>query len=330
MEISQKEFDKTIIHPVQSFAWAQFRADMGYVEEKFEVNNKGYLVLFKKIPKTNRTIGILTQSNTLNKTVLGRLAMLGKKHQAIFIKIEPYIYESALKENPNKNFRKNLKSFGLVKSKDLYPRFSNIIDLTKSEKELLLDMKSKTRYNIGLAERKEVEVKIDREDDSFEEYLKLLEETTDRQAFYAHTKDYQRKMWIQMRDAGMAYIARAVHENETLSAWILFVFNDRLYYPYGASTRRKQNLMASYLLVWEAIRFGKRNRCNEFEMWGCLGPDPDKDHSWYGLTRFKTGFGGNLVEYVGAHDLILSPFAYKAYLLLDKVRWLWLKMKKSK
>ncbi len=77
--------------------------------------------------------------------------------------------------------------------------------------------------------------------------------------------------------------------------------------------------MASHLLAWEAMRFGKRVRCSEFEMWGCLGPNPNKKHSWHGLTRFKIGFGGELIEYVGAYDLILSSMDYRIYKMADKL-----------
>jgi lipid II:glycine glycyltransferase (peptidoglycan interpeptide bridge formation enzyme) len=168
---------------------------------------------------------------------------------------------------------------------------------------------------------------IDQSDEGFEEYLKLLQETTDRQSFMAHTETYQRALWQMMKAAGIAYLARGVHEGDTLTAWMLFVFNGRLYYPYGASTRRKRNLMASSLVVWEAMKFGKKKGCKEFELWGCLGPNPDSKHSWYGLTRFKTGFGGMLVEYVGAHDLILNKPLYVGYQLADWLRWKVLKKK---
>lgn len=330
MSTNQKDFDKSVIHPVQSTSWGDFREKNSYKVERFEVNNKGYTVLFRPLLPSDKTIGIMTQSNTINKTVIGKLALLGKKHKAIFIKVEPYFYKKADNSNGLKNYRNNLKRYGLKKGKNLYPPFSNIIDLTKSEKELLSEMKSKTRYNLRLAERKGVKVLIDRNDKSFDEYLKLLNETTKRQDFYAHTNSYQRQMWQEMKSAGIAYVARAMHEDETLSAWILFVFNGRLYYPYGASTRRRQKLMASHLLVWEAILFGKKVRCSEFEMWGCLGPNPDKKHPWFGITRFKTSFGGDLIEYVGAYDLVLSPFGYRMYKIADRLRWLWLKLKKKR
>jgi lipid II:glycine glycyltransferase (peptidoglycan interpeptide bridge formation enzyme) len=329
MEINQKDFDKKVIHPVQSYAWGDFREKNGNKVERFEVDNKSYTVLFRPLLPSDKTVGVMTQSNSINKTIIGKLALLGKKHKAIFIKIEPYYYKKINENKTLKNYRNNLKKYGLKKGKNLYPLFSNIINLTKSEPEILSEMKSKTRYNIGLAERKGVKIIIDRNDESFEEYLKLLNETTQRQDFYAHTNSYQKLMWQEMKKAGMAYVARAIHEDDTLSAWILFVFNKRLYYPYGASTRRKQNLMASHLLVWEAIRFGKKLKCGEFEMWGCLGPDPDKKHPWYGLTRFKTSFGGDLVENVGAYDLVLSSMGYRIYQLADKLRWLWLKAKRK-
>jgi lipid II:glycine glycyltransferase (peptidoglycan interpeptide bridge formation enzyme) len=111
-------------------------------------------------------------------------------------------------------------------------------------------------------------------------------------------------------------------------AWIVFVYNDALYYPYGSSSSEHREVMASNLMMWEAIRFGKKLGLKRFDMWGALGPYPDTKDAWFGFHRFKQGYGGDLVEFVGSYDLVIDPFLYQAYKIADKARWLYLRMRK--
>jgi lipid II:glycine glycyltransferase (peptidoglycan interpeptide bridge formation enzyme) len=114
-----------------------------------------------------------------------------------------------------------------------------------------------------------------------------------------------------------------------LVAWILFVFHDYLYYPYGASSTKFKNTMASNLIMWEAIKYGKKLGLKYFDMWGALGHDPDPKDPWFGFHRFKEGYGPIHTEFAGSFDLVINPFAYQFYKIADKVRWLYLRIKKS-
>ena len=86
--------------------------------------------------------------------------------------------------------------------------------------------------------------------------------------------------------------------------------------------------MASNLVMWEAVLFGKKLGLKKFDMWGALGPNPSKNDSWYGFHRFKEGYGAKLTEFVGSFDLVINPMLYGIYKILDKVRWLFLRIKK--
>jgi len=216
----------------------------------------------------------------------------------------------------------NMKKLGMVKGRSLFTKFSFWLDLTKTEAELFAGMKSKTRYNVRLAEKKGVQVVEDSSDKGFEDYWKLMEETTSRQAFFAHDKAYHLKMWQKMKKAGQAHLFKAVYKGEVLSTWIVFILNGVLYYPYGASSREHRELMASNLLAWEVIKFGKEKSCKKFDMWGSLGENPNKNDSWYGFHKFKEGYGGELVEFVGSWDLVISPVLYWMYRLGEGVRWM--------
>lgn len=115
----------------------------------------------------------------------------------------------------------------------------------------------------------------------------------------------------------------------TLASWILFSFHNYLYYPYGASSSQYRNVMASNLVMWEAIKFGKKMGLKYFDMWGALSQNPDPKDPWFGFHRFKQGYGATHREFVGSYDLVINPALYEIYKVVDKARWAYLKLRKS-
>ena len=203
--------------------------------------------------------------------------------------------------------------FGLglkLAARPLFTKYTFILDLTKSEEELLKNMHSKARYNIRVAQRYGVEVGEDNSSVAFEEYLRLMKETTVRQKFYAHTREYHKKMWKILSPKKMARLFIAKYKGQVLTAWILFVFKDTLYYPYGASSSLLREVMASNLMMWEAIRFGKKLGLKKFDMWGALGPNPDPKDPWFGFHSFKEKYGPRHVEFIGSYDLVINSPLY--------------------
>lgn len=321
----RKLFDKLAVHPLQSWAWGEFRRDTGVkltrlIEEKNGKAVATYQITWHRIPKVPFSIGYCPKSTLPSATVMEEITKQAKKHKAIFVKFEPNVKESKKAES---EIEKLSMEINFKRGKSLFTRYSLWLDLTPSEEKLIAGMHSKTRYNVRLAQRKGVKIVEDK--DGFEDYWRLMEETTKRQGFYAHGKSYHRKMWKSMKKSGMGHLLKAVYKGEVLTSWILFVLNGVLYYPYGASSNKHREVMASNLMMWEAIRLGKRYKCKLFDMWGSLGPEPDEKDPWYGFHRFKMGYGPELIKFVGTYDLVVEPGPYTLYGLADKVRWLLLK-----
>lgn len=323
-ESLKKQFDKLASHIIQSWAWGDFRKKTGVGVERigFFKNGKlasAYQITFHKIPFTNFTVAYLPKSKVPEKQVLNFLLDVGKKHNAIFIKLEPNV----TKEDPEAKRVKELLLYkNIIQSpKSIFATQTFLIDLTKSEDELLAAMHHKTRYNIKLAQRRGVKVKEASSSKSFEIFIKLQRETAARQKFFVHPDSYYRKMWQTLKPEGLVHLILAKYKGKVLSAWILFKFGKILYYPYGGSAERHKNLMASNLLAWEAIRLGQRLGCTVFDFWGALGENPDVNDPWYGFHRFKVGYGGKLVEYVGTFDLVINGPLYYLFIFVDKLRW---------
>jgi len=327
-------FNQKAVHPLQSWEWGEFRKKTGVKVERLGFFENGKLektlqLTFHQVPILNRQIAYYPKGFQPDADQIAALQQLAKKHNSIFIKMEPNVCQKIDEKEKNDKTIKFLEKYQIEKGKALFTKYSFQLDLTPSEDELMAGMASKTRYNTRLAAKKGVKVFEDSSDQGLEDYLKILKETTTRQGFYAHTPDYFRKMWKEMRDSGMAHIFKATYENQVLVVWIVFVFNGVLYYPYGASRSIHRELMASNLMMWEVIKFGKKQGCNLFDMWGSLGPNPDPKDPWYGFHRFKKGYGGDLVEFVGTFDLVQDYPIYKVYNLANNLRWKVLRLKKK-
>ncbi|NCN59354.1 peptidoglycan bridge formation glycyltransferase FemA/FemB family protein [Candidatus Microgenomates bacterium] len=321
---SKEVYNKLATHPLQSWEWGEFKKSQGHKVLRlglYEGKNLKEVFQFSfHPPLLSLTIGYLPKSILPNKEVLEKIREICKENRAIFIKIEPNTELSSGKVS-------EFQRLGLTKGKPLFTKYTSVIDLTKPEEEIFKNLKSKTRYNIRLAQKNGVKVQEDNSNKAFVKYLNLVLETTKRQGFYAHDKKYHRDQWKILRPAGISHLLTATFEGKTLASFLLFKFNDILYYPYGASTREHKELMAPTLLMWEAIKFGKRMGCKSFDLWGDIEPNPPANHPYFGFHRFKEGFSPKLVEFVGSYDLVINPTLYQIYQLIDKIRWGILRLK---
>lgn len=296
-----------MIHPLQTKEWGEFRKEWGNIV----VDSPQGLIIFSKIPYTKYTIGTIIRGKNVTEKDIQKIKEVGKKNNSIFIKIEP----NELFDNQKVD---KLKTQGLVQGKTLFTPTSFWIDLTKSEDELLKSFSSKTRYNIRLATRHGVKIKIDNSDKAFEKYLELTDETNRRQGFYSHTNKYHRLMWKHLKGK-IANLLTATYKNEIISTWILFSNDEFLYYPYGASTDKHKEVMANNLMMWEAIKFGKSKGLKKFDLWG--------REEGKGFTKFKEGYNPKVVEFIGSWDIIINKQLYYLYRIAEKIRWIILRLR---
>lgn len=327
-ESEKVAYNKLVSHVIQSWEWGEFRkaAGLDLVRIGHYQGNKmvkAYQLTFHPVPILKQTIGYLPKGPMPDRDMVRALKDLGNQKNAAFIKIEPNVVVS----DQRPVARDQLRKLGLVPSgKSLFAKYNFIIDLTKSDEQILASFSQKTRYNIGIARKKGVQVYESTEDKDFEIYLKLYFETTERQKYFGHTMDYHRKVWQTLKPAGMARVLIAKYQNKPLVAWMLFNFADTFYYPYGGSSVEHRDVMASNLVCFEAIALGKKLKLKYFDMWGALGPEANDSDPWFGFHRFKAGYGPMHVEYVGTFDLILKPALYKTLNAAEKLRWILLRV----
>lgn len=213
------------------------------------------------------------------------------------------------------------------------PPDTTILDLSKSEEEILAGMKNKWRYNVRLAAKKNVTVEThDASENDFSKYFdifySLFEATSKRDGVSFHGKKYYTdllKMSAEDKNNPRVTLYLAKHENDYLAGIITLFCSGEAVYLYGASGNIKRNLMPAYLLQWTAICDAKKYGCPCYDFYG-MPPEADEKHPMHGLYLFKTGFGGKIVHRPGSYDYVLKKNWYALYSFAEKLRAWWHKV----
>ncbi|GAB4474468.1 MAG: peptidoglycan bridge formation glycyltransferase FemA/FemB family protein [Anaerolineales bacterium] len=256
-------------------------------------------------------------SDEFNRSVVDQLSAFCENKRIAFVKIEPDVLLDTLNGN-------NFCPMGFVSSVHaIQPLRTILIDINCDDAEILARMKQKTRYNIRLAERKGVIVE---ESCDLDLFYQMMLATGKRDRFGIHSKEYFSKVFRNFYELSQCALFIAFFHDAPIAGLMVFSQGERAFYFYGASTDQHREVMAPYLLQWRAIQWAKAKGCKVYDMWGV--PDYDettlesqfeiRKGGLWGVYRFKRGFGGQVVRYAGAYDLVISPLLYTLYRLFIK------------
>ena len=313
-------------HFLQLWEWGQVKNGTGWeplplvLERDGEIC--GTMLMLKRrlpLPKLNKCILYAPRGpviETENEELCARLFAGAKKiaqtEKAILIKIDPDI--NCTREKFKSILRKNgfLQNKTGVNFEGVQPNFVFRMDISKPEEELLTEMHPKWRYNIRLAQKKGVKIRKAKGKEELPAFYSLLKETAERDKFLIREYTYFERIWNQMAAHGYAEIFFAEYEGNLVSAALAMLTGEKAWYLYGASGNNFRNVMPNYLIQWEMIRWAKNSGCNIYDFRGVSG-DLDESNPLYGLYRFKKGFGGELIEFIGEWDQIISPVYYQLW-----------------
>jgi len=271
-------------------------------------------------------------NEALRTRVFNDLQAFAKQQGAIFLKMDPDVVlgtgvpasEDEVVDNNGQLVMKDLTRRGWGYASDQI-QFKNtvVVDLNPTEEEMLARMKQKTRYNIRLAEKKSVNLRVGTKGDLSMLY-KMYAETSVRDGFVIRDEAYYKTVWELFMSGEQSSIANRKSEipnaepliaevnNEPVAAIFVFYFASRAYYVYGMSRNAHREKMPTYLLQWEAMKRAKAKGCTVYDLWGAPEVFDESDSMW-GVYRFKEGFGGKVVRTLGAWDFAPSPLWYKLY-----------------
>ncbi len=232
--------------------------------------------------------------NELFKT----LKEFAENEEVIFLRFEPV----SIIDNSQVVIRKTL---------DIQPSKTIVLDLTKTEEELLKEMHQKTRYNIKLSEKKKIKI-VEAGLERFDDFWQLMNQTGERDNFRPHGIDYYKKMLEAESDFIKLYFAE--YHGKPLATGIFSYFGDMVSYLHGASASHDRDVMAPYLLHWHIIKEAKAAGFKYYDLFGI------NEKRWPGVTKFKKGFGGSEYDYPGTFDFIFDQNWYSIYKMIRQAR----------
>ena len=253
-------------HFLQSPEWAKVKTDweneMIVIEENGEI--KGTMsILLRKVPIFNRYIMYAPRGfvcNEHDKETLKKLTEkakeIAKKYKAFIFRLDPDISNEdeefkKIAEEVGYKIKKNIKNIDQV----IQPKYVFRLDLTnKTEEELLASFNQKTRYNIRVALRKGVQVRVGTKED-LETFYNIMKETGSRDHFFIRPLSYFEHLYECMGEKHVRLII-AEHEGTPIAAVMPILYGNKVWYLYGGSSNKYRNLMPNYLLQFEMMKWG--------------------------------------------------------------------------
>jgi lipid II:glycine glycyltransferase (peptidoglycan interpeptide bridge formation enzyme) len=205
---------------------------------------------------------------------------------------------------------------GFTRATAVQPEATRLLRIDLEAEALKAGFKPKTRYNLNLAEKKGVTVRAARDVATF---ARLAADTGKRQGIHLPGVAYYQAALELFGPSDEVRLYLAEHEGDTLGGIMVFRFGKTAYYLFGGSSDHKRELMPNYLLHWQAMLDFRALGCDTYDWWG-IPEEPAPDHPWFGLYRFKTGFGGETVRYIGLYEHVLRPGPLKLERRLQQLK----------
>lgn len=205
--------------------------------------------------------------------------------------------------------------------RDEFAKGNLLLGISGDLNGLLDNMHKKHRYNIKYAEAHGIKVRTAETEEDFDIFYRIYSSTGDRQHFFGRSRLYMKYAWETFKNAGAGDILIAEFNGTPLSAWMLFTYDNVLYYPYGGSLEDMKNIHHSTYLGWAAIKYGKEKGCTTFDMWGAATDMTNESDPYHNFSLFKSKFGATHVVYIDSYDLILNESVYTVFNTANSLRW---------
>lgn len=312
----------------QSLAWLKFQKSIPGREKIFSIlaykENKivgfCHLVRMQSAWRQNwlscqKGPVVLLDDADIFEEIIKEIVQIARDQNSLFVRIE-----SDWEEGRHQDDYLKLTKLGFKKAHSHHqPENTLKLKISGTEEDILAQMKPKGRYNIRLAAKKGVEVELGNDAKSIEEFVQLTETTTSRNHFFGHGFGYFQSLLKILGELDLARLYLAKYEEKVIAGLIVTVFKKEAIYYFGASGNEYRNLMAPYLLQWEAIKFARSKACERYDFLG-VAPVGAEKHPWSGVTDFKEKFGGYRVNYAPALEKPIKFWTFYLLVFLKKIR----------
>ena len=250
------------------------------------------------------------------------LKKISKETGATFIRFDAFPTENFPNEFLAQNFSHS--PFSSYFSAIFQSKYDWVLNISKSEAEILSAMHEKTRYSVRLSVKKEIIVEQIAGHDMqnyFETFWTLMQETAKRGKFALHPKKYYKIIFEKAEHDKSTALFVAKFQNKILATHLMIFYGNTAFYPFGASTEKERNRQPTYALHFEAMKEAKKRGCIFYNFGAIETADAKITHeNWSGISDFKRKFGGSLLEYSDFYDYVSSPLFYYLYTLRKKLK----------
>lgn len=308
---------------LQSSAWEKTNQLIGHQVERVCLGTGSDILMIIKCAKRARYMevpgGPLINWQNQAEIDEAKAAMIktAKKYRCAFIRFRPQLLDT------QKNQQILAKIGARQSPMHLAAEHTVIIDLTKSQEDLLANMRRQTRYEVRRAKKLGITVESNNTKELFEEFHQVQSNTAARQHFVPPNLKTLLAEHEAFGDNARIYVARTQAQDDVKSQPIAYglilIDGDEAEYYEAASTELNRKLPGAYALQWQVMQDLKKQGIKKYNLWG-IAPPNQPEHRYAGVTTFKTGFGGEIVTFVPAHDLIISKLRYAPDYLIETIR----------
>ncbi len=296
---------------LQSSAWGDVKEEFGWKAIRIISGQTGTQILIKRGP-FGISLGYIPKGplGKISSDLITNLDEIARERHLFMVTLEADIWDGEKISIPT--------DIAFQPGRNVQPRRTILISLEGSEEDWLNRMKQKTRYNIRLAQKKDVLVT---ETNDIGLFFELMTATGSRDGFGIHNREYYQKVFNSFNPLGQCTILLAKFGEQPLGALMVLMNGNTAWYVYGASNDLERNRMPTYLLQWEAMRWAKKKGCKPYDLWGI--PDEDENEledqfetrsdGLWGVYRFKRGFGGKVIRSAQAVDFVIDKKIYAIY-----------------
>ncbi|MBR2709369.1 peptidoglycan bridge formation glycyltransferase FemA/FemB family protein [Candidatus Saccharibacteria bacterium] len=237
----------------------------------------------------------------------------GLKYDCVFVRVRPQL------ELSDKSL-KLMAELGLKKAPMyLSVEFAGVLDLKKSEEEILAGASQGFRRKLRKAAKNDIEITAETSDAAIKEFCRLEKLHAKRQEYVAFSSDFLTKQFEAFREGKEVIIYTAKKDGETLAQNFMIFYGPEASYHYGVSSQLGTKYSAAPLLHMEAMKEARKRGCIRYNLWGIVEPE-EKSHRFYGVSEFKRSFGCEELRYTPAHDMVLKTFSYQKTKIVETLR----------
>ena len=302
----------------QSEAWAKVNTAIGHKVVSKKLEKGGYMVMYIKNAKRGRFMEIpcgpviTWHDDKQIEDAITEIKKTAKAEHCGFVRLRPQLLDTA-------DNRKIMKKIGArLAPWYLAAEHTVIIDLSQSEEQMLTNMRRQTRYEVRRADKLKIKVEKGNSEELFKEFHQVQVKTAKRQHFIPPDfKTLKAEREAFGKNANI-YVAKT-EDGEPIAYGLILVDGDEGEYYEAASTDLNRKLPGAYALIWKVIRDLKKQGVKRFNLWG-IAPEGQPNHKFAGVTTFKKGFGGDVISYVPAHDIVINRLKYAPDYVIETIR----------